>query len=355
MKQSLGLIILQILGLVVSFFTIIFVASQIVPEVYAVMGVFAVVTGTMRALSGMGLESFAIRNILMWREEKQYEKIEMAVSQALFSRLIAGIVLVPIMAGYVYFISSTKFAGQYFGVFLLFIVSGLIFSFNNSISLSLLAFNRYFLSSLIDFSVNVLGHLAALYLFIHYGFNVFIITIVFLPFISFIILIKINYRWIKRIYLQNVSFLLSNVWENREFLFLEYIQYIFKSFDQLLVSIIASPQLFSVFSLAKRIEDSGEVFVDNLFDPFMQRAVEFKNNQDLLDKHIRVAKRWHQYLIAMAALFVVTFFFLKDYLIDILHLAHYSYVDIFFFFAVLSNSVYLLNKYMHNYLSFLLN
>ena len=179
MKQSIGLVILQVLELTVSFISIIYIASNIDPELYAIMGIFVTVTGTIRALSSMGLEFLSIRNILLWSETKQYEKIERLVSQALFSRLVAGFILIPAMVIYVYYISQTKFNGQYFLIFLLFVLSGLIAAFNNSLGLSLISFNRYFLSAFINFLVNVLGKLISLYLFIHHGFIIFLLSICF--------------------------------------------------------------------------------------------------------------------------------------------------------------------------------
>jgi hypothetical protein len=100
MKQSYGLIILQIIGIIVGLFSILWVAGSFPSEVYAIVGVQVVISSILVVFSNTGLGAHAIRKILLWTEVNDLVKIKKIIALAIgFRVLFATIVVLP-MIGY---------------------------------------------------------------------------------------------------------------------------------------------------------------------------------------------------------------------------------------------------------------
>ena len=71
-----------------------------------------------------------------------------------------------------------------FLLFLLMTISSVFSSLNNSLVLLYKSFNRYFSAAFISFSVNILGRLIAIFVFVNLGFESYILVIIFLPILT---------------------------------------------------------------------------------------------------------------------------------------------------------------------------
>ncbi|MFA6738575.1 MAG: hypothetical protein WCR89_07460, partial [Bacteroidales bacterium] len=69
MKQSVGLVILQIFGIILGLVSVFFVAGSLPAEEYALVGVYNVISTIVVVFSNTGFETYAIRNVLDWKEK----------------------------------------------------------------------------------------------------------------------------------------------------------------------------------------------------------------------------------------------------------------------------------------------
>ena len=88
MNQSVKLLILQFFSIGLGFFSVFFVAANIPTKLYAVVGVYEIISGISRVFSNTGLETFAIRNVLLYKKKGKFDKISELVTQSLFLRII---------------------------------------------------------------------------------------------------------------------------------------------------------------------------------------------------------------------------------------------------------------------------
>ena len=144
MNQSLALVILQVFGVVLGFVSVFYVAGTLSAEVYAVVGIYNVISIFIVVFSNTGIETHGIRNILALQETGENIKIKLIVTQAILYRIILACFVVLPMIVYAIYVSKQKFEGQYLELFVFMGLFGIAKAINDSTLLLLRAFNKYF-------------------------------------------------------------------------------------------------------------------------------------------------------------------------------------------------------------------
>ena len=82
-KNSFLIILIQITGIVLGFISIYFVAGDMAPEVYSLVGVFTIVSGVVLVFSNFGVETTMLREALYWKGIGDNEKVIEYTTQAI--------------------------------------------------------------------------------------------------------------------------------------------------------------------------------------------------------------------------------------------------------------------------------
>lgn len=350
MRQSIGLVILQIFGIVLGLVSVFWVAGSLPPEEYAIVGIYNIISTLILVFSNTGIETHAIRNVLAWKEEGKIDQLKLTVTQSITYRTIfASIVFLPII-GYSAYISTHKFNGQYFGLFILMGFLSISKATNDATVLILRSFNKYLAAALVTYTVNVFGKIVALLLFIKYGFLIYIYMIMLLPLITTIpvlLMIKDNidfkgvFKW---------SNFKTGVVESKYFAFSSYISYIFNFLDQLLVSIFMSAEILGTFSVAKNILSMAKTFIENIFDPMIQNLVSVKQNMEVFKLKLKRVFKIRNILLYVSILFIPLVYFTIGNILNILQINHYPFLNYFIVFIYLSQVVHIAMKVKYNYI-----
>lgn len=353
MNQSVKLIFLQFLSLGLGLFSVFYIAATIPPKLYAIIGVYEIITTIAIVFSSTGIETIALRNILLWKKEKKINKISEVISHSLILRLFFMLILIFPLMIYAYYMSKVKFNNEYLYLFILMSISSVFSALNNSLEIILKSFNKYFLAALIPFSVNILGRLLALILFIYYGFEFYIYVIMLLPiFITLFVVLKIK-KWI--IFTGNIKrkTLLMNFKTAKHFKFSTYVTYIYDRLDQLLISVFFSTELLGSYTIAKRILSLGVTIVKNIFNPMIQKLVNFKNHFVELERNILKIMKIRNYLLLLIVFGFPLVYYCTTGLIEIMGLDKYKYLNYFIISIYLSFFFYVLMKVKFTIISLL--
>lgn len=350
MKQSIGLIILQIFGIALGLVSVFWVAGSLPAREYAIVGIYNIISTLILVFSNTGFETHAIRNVLAWKEKGETDKIKLLITQAItFRTLIAGVIFIPII-GYAAYISSSKFDGQHFGLFILMGFLSISKATNDATVLLLRAFNKYFTAALVSYSVNVFGKLLALLLFIKYGFSVYIYTIMLIP---LIITLPVIYMLRSNISFKGVfirSNIIKGVAEAKFFAVSSYISYVFNFMDILLVSIFLNAEVLGSFTVAKNILAMARTFIENIFDPMIQNLVSFKQNAEQFKIKLNKIFKIKNILLIISIIFIPLVLLFINKVLVLLHISHYPYLSYFVIFIYLSQVALIAAKTKYNYI-----
>lgn len=353
MKQSLGLIILQIVNLLVGFLTFSYIVTKVDPITYSLIGINVVIISIIVAFSNSGLDTIGIRNILLWEANLQFKRVSVYISQILFMRtLIATFLQVVIIVPYCMYISHYNYDGKYFFYFILFGISGIVSAVNDSLRLILKSFNHYFYSSLNQTIVNTIGKIVAIYLFILYGFDAYILTVIMIPVLASIpLIIFLKHRIILR-YAYNFKSLKSKILQSRHFVFSSYVSYLYESADQLIVSLVLKPEIFASYSIGKTVIGITKNLIENVFDNLTQSLVKYRLKLDLFQNNFEKIIRIQNWLILASTFSFIILIFSFDYFIEYFNLNKYPYIKYMVLFGILSQLFYLLYKVKLNFFAF---
>jgi O-antigen/teichoic acid export membrane protein len=351
MKQSTYLVVLQIISISLGLISVFWIASSLPAQVYAVTAIYTVINSLIIVFSNTGLETYAIRNILAWEQNNEYGKIKMILTQAIFLRIIVAFILVAPMIAYCYYISAYKFGGEYLSIFITMVFFGVISSINESMILILKSFNKYFSAALIVFVISVVGRILALILFIKFGFIIYIYTIILLPLATIIPVFIMLRKWINPKLLLNRQKLFINLKLSKSFTFSAYISYMFNYVDQLLVTIFLTPELISSFSVGKRIFLMAKQFIENVFDPQLQKLITVKNNIKELQIRFDKITKTKNILLIIGILTIPLIILSLNPIIKFIGLTQYPDLYYLVITIFLSQLLHLALKVKYNYIS----
>ncbi|MBH0019499.1 oligosaccharide flippase family protein [Pseudoalteromonas sp. SWXJ133] len=339
LKQSYFYLILQLFNVFVGLFVALFIARNVDMETFAVFSIYSIVLALFTTFTFLGYENVLIRNVLHWKKHGQINKIKNLVSNAIVSRIVTSLLLqIPIFI-YLFYLSATKFNNEYFMLLCSFNLAGIFSALSNANGLILKAFNRFVLSFSIITISSLLGRLIAIVVFLHFGFDGFILTLIIVPFLTFII----SVYFIKEFFsFKHISY--KYFWKFKRykyFIFSGYLNYFKVSIDQLLVSIFLSAEILAVYNLAKKVEDIGRTVISSFFEASLQKLIFYKS-----DRTKSVQYKNKIYLIKYIFLaFIIFFVLIFDYfvgdIIKVLGLEHYKYLDSYLIIASWTPVLYL--------------
>lgn len=321
MKQSFVLIFVQLLAVIVGLFTTLFMAVKLPPELFAIIGIHAISTSVIVTFSNTGLETLALRNILFWKKNNKFRIIDLITTQAVMSRAFMSIFYACIFVVYSFYISLVKFNGEYLVFFLLFVVSGVFMSINDSLRLILKANNRFVEAVTSAYYVSVFGKLIAVFLFVKIGLEAYLYTVILLPLTVFPYLFILNKKNIKAKHINRGMF--SHILKSKDLAFSSYFSYFIKSVDQLLVSLFMSPEFLGVFSLAKKLVEFLKTFIANFFDPVLQKFIRDKGNFDALMPKLKAIHQWKIVFVLLLIILIVFVYLFGDIIIQKASLTKY--------------------------------
>lgn len=351
MKQSIALVILQIISIVLGFVSVFWIASSLPADVYAVTAIYAVISSILLVFSNTGLETYAIRNVLAWEQNKEYEKIKLIITQAVVLRIVLATVLVVPTIGYCYYISKYKFDNQYLSLFITMTFLSIASASSDSMMLILKSFNKYFTAAFAVFVLRVVGKIVALLLFIKYGFDVYIHTVIFLPVIIIIPILFMIGKWIKPNLLFQKRQLIANLKLSKAFTFSAYISYIFNYSDQFLVTVFMTPEMIASFSIGKRLFNMAKQFIENIFDPQLQKLVKVKSNIQQIQLGLNNIFRIRNILLIASVLMTPVLFVSINPIISWIGLLQYPYLNYLLVIIFFSQVLHLTMKVKSNFIS----
>jgi len=341
MKQSVGLIILQFFGIALGLISTFWVAGSISSDLYAVVGIQTVISSITTVFSNTGIETYAIRNVLAWREANKDDIIKITVSRAILIRTFIALVLTLPLYIYIKWLSIHKFNGQHYKIFILMVIFSVFSALNDSFILILKAFNRYLVAAFISYFTNVFGRIIALIIFLKYGFFVYIYLIISLPIITTIPVIFMLKEWLKFKGILDIKQIIKDLKLAREFGLSAYINYLFNYFDQLAVSILLTPEILGSYTIGKRFWSITKQFIENIFDPLTQNLIKYKNTPQKINvRLIKIYKLKNIFFSFSLLIFPIIFCFLDEFL-KLLNIYHYPYLLNYILFIYISNIIFI--------------
>jgi O-antigen/teichoic acid export membrane protein len=351
MKQSIALVILQIINIVIGFVSVFWIAASLPADVYAITAIYAVISSFLLVFSNTGLETYALRNVLAWQQNNETEKIDLVITQAVILRTAIAMLLVVPSVGYCYFISQYKYNGEYFSLFLTMAFLSITSATSDSMMLILKSFNKYFEAALGVFVIRVAGRIIALLLFIKYGFEVYIHTVIFLPLLVIFPIYFMIGKWIKPRLIFNIKKLISNLKISKAFTYSAYLSYFYGYSDQLLVTIFLSPELTGSFSIGKRLFNLAKQFIENIFDPQLQKLVKLKNDPKQIKLGLNKIYNVQNILLIIGIIMLPVILFLIDPIILWIGLEQYIHLNYLLVIIFISQLIHLIMKVKYNFIS----
>lgn len=341
MKTSLILLLIQFLNILTGFFSIYFVASNISPELYSIIGLNAIICAFVTTFSFIGYENVLSRNILYWQRIGCKNKIKYIISNTLYSKVILSFLIMGVMTIYVKLYSDYKLDSNYLIELSICTLGSLFYSLNTSFTLIQRGFNRFISAAICSLITGTLLKALALVIFNYYGFIYFIYVTAFSPIIItiyFYISLRdhIKYKYfnlkIKTIFIKNKNFIASN-----------YLNFTKNFLDQIIISIFLSPDIFSTYTLMKRLEDILRLIIENIFDPLSQKLVFFKNTPELKIKKQKIQKICNILILTSIILTIISIPYIPNF-IEISHLKKYPFLEFSIIIVIVSQIFYLISK-----------
>ena len=356
MKENFKIIILQITSILLGLASVFIIAGSLPPEVYAIIGVQAVVISIITVFSNIGLDTYAFRNLLYWKENNEIEKIKIIITQSIFSRLVISLLLFIIaIIPYIFFMSINKVSAEY--QWLLFLVG--FFSIFNSVFdstiLILKGLGKYFIALLLSYSISIFIRLLALILFNYFGFVVYIIVVSLSPIFALIVALYILKDYLAIRVLNKYKIFIKNIMKSYKFALASYISYPFKYLDSLLVSIVLPAEIFGSFTFAKKLVTIITPFIDNFFDPMLQKTVQYKGDLKAMRGILNKIENIQRKLLVVYFVIATGIIYNLSAIIEIAGFVEYKYLEYYFVELVFVLFIYLAYKVQYNFIALIYN
>ncbi len=326
MKQSFYLIAMQITSIVITTFTIFFIAVKIPASAYAVVGINTVITSFILVFSNTGIETIGLRNFLFWKSINKHKQIKIITTQAFIIRLTASLIVGILIIPYILFISANKFGHNNLHFFIIFIFSGIFMALNDCFGLILKGHNKFIQSAFSLYIVSVLGKLLALILFLKYGLDMYLYTISIIPLFAFIYLIFLNKEDIDFKYIGSIKLIKSTLIKSKHFAFSSYVTFLISNLDQFIISIFMPVDFIGVFGLIKQIKAMASTFISNFFDPMLQKTVIYKGDFPKMKPYLSKIIKMRNVSVILSVISLIMLFIFGEQLISLSGLKSYPYL-----------------------------
>lgn len=352
LKKSIYIVLIQVIGIALGFASVFFVAGDMEPEVYSIIGIYQIVCNISMVFTGWGIESILTREAMYWNRQGEHERVKEYTTQAILSKVVSGMVVVPVIIIYLMIMNKVKYNSEYTLLFLCLAVGAVSNYLIDSMRNIVRAEGGYvFVQVMSTLNTTILKFFGIILYFL-FGVDCYLYFYVLsaLP-ILLIFIIKCS----TNISLRYVQFkpMLMRVWEARYLWLKADLEYVRSNVDSLLVSLLFPTAIMGSYSLYKSLEQMMRNFIEGFFDVLSQHTVQFKGNEDALlkqEKKIKFARNISMLVIMAGILIYVP---KMSWWIDIMNLSNYGGIEWFVLCVALGGMLYLMGKYEINAISFL--
>lgn len=345
------MVLIQFIGVLLSFVTLYFIVGDMTPEVYSLVGTYTVILGVVNTFSHLGIETVMMRETLYWTEHNDTQKVVEYATQSMFSRIFGYIILLPLLLIYIFYIDYTKYDHQYLFLLFMFLIGALASTLNDCMSLIVRSKGGYVFAQFAKTLNNSIVKTFGLILYLKFGAAVYL----YFFSLSSVPLFILFYLYVHKSFSSNfIQFkpMLKKVWESR-FLWLRTDLDYFKNYaDSILVSILFPAHIMGIYSLYKALENMAKDFIEGFFDVLSQNLVRFKGNYDRLCKEEKKYNMIRAAILGFVVIVGVVFAIYSSQIISICNLSNYDHaaelVQCVFIVAI----IYILGKYEINILAF---
>ena len=346
-KKSFIIIAIQGLSILLGLVTIYLVAGNMAPEVYSLVGIYSIVGNLIHTFTHLGLETVMMREALYWEKNKELEKIKEYTTQSVVSRIFGLIILAPFIIAYLTYLNVYKYDYLQTSLFIAFFFGGAVSSLNDAMTLIVRSQGGYVFAQAASMANSYVIKFLGLGLYFIYGDRVYLYFygLSSIP-LSIIYFIKLRKKFSFKYFNFKTMF---NKIKDSKFLWLKsYLDYAKMNADSLLVSAIFPLEIMGSYTIFKRLEQVSKSFIEGFFDVLSQHTVKYKGDYDKLtlqEKKIKIAI----YIIIAIIVFLTFIYWLNpEYIIKIIHLSKYSYIDILLFNVAVISICHLFGKYEIN-------
>lgn len=351
LKKSIWVVLIQFIGVLLSFVTLYFIVGDMTPEVYSLVGTYTVILGVVNTFSHLGIETVMMRETLYWTEHNDTQKVVEYATQSMFSRIFGYIILLPLLLIYIFYIDYTKYDHQYLFLLFMFLIGALASTLNDCMSLIVRSKGGYVFAQFAKTLNNSIVKTFGLILYLKFGAAVYL----YFFSLSSVPLFILFYLYVHKSFSSNfIQFkpMLKKVWESR-FLWLRTDLDYFKNYaDSILVSILFPAHIMGIYSLYKALENMAKDFIEGFFDVLSQNLVRFKGNYERLCKEEKKYNMIRAAILGVVVIVGVVFAIYSSQIISICNLSNYDHaaelVQCVFIVAI----IYILGKYEINILAF---
>jgi O-antigen/teichoic acid export membrane protein len=343
-KQSLGLVSLQIVSILIGVFSFVFVAKNVNPNTYSLVAISTMIITIVTIFSTTGLEQFNLRHLLGWEVTKNTQRIKILIQLSILSRVYLSIFINILLIPLYFYLSIFQYDGNYLTLFLSVGVASIFSSITDSIYQIYRSLNRALKFQSVSIVTNSIFKILAISLFMKLGIEFFIlIGLIGNLFLVGYFLFEFSKKYSIELYFQtNIKFVLSKLRKSNIRIFRRsaYISYLYRSSDQLVVSIFAPPSIIGSYGFCKNILDLSNVLLQNIFDPLIQRLVEFRNNSNKYNSYLNKVIKTRNLLMIFMLILLPLFYFEEMIL---LNFNQYPNILSYLIFIYFSQFLYLAN------------
>lgn len=349
-KKSFIIVLIQILGAAAGFLSLYFVAGDMEPEVYSLVGVYGVLSGITLTFTDLGIETTMMREALYWIQKGEKEKVAEYSTQAIVSRMLGLLLVMPFLAVYLRYINVSKYNGEYGWLLLIFLIGSAASSLNDAMSLMVRAQGGYVFSQLIKTINNYFLKFFGIILYFWSGAEIYLIFygLSSLPLLLiFAIRLRKNFN-IKYIKLKETIgkiYTARYLWLKTDF------DYFKANVDSLLVSAIFPSSIMGAYTIFKNLENMMRIFIEGFFDVLSQNLVKYKGNIEELKKREKKIKVVRNIIIGIVMMGAAVFMASPSFFIRLVHLERYPYMKEMILCVAVLAIVYLIGKYEINMLA----
>ena len=343
-KQSFWLVLFQAINLVITFFTTFYIAGHLPSELYAVISITTVVSSILASFSFTGIENYVARNYLYWKESNKMKYARIMTTNAIFYRYLFSLVLLIPIFIYVYYISVSKFNGEYLVFFIYYSVLCTLSVVVDVMNIILRSQNRFVAAGLYTLVGSFIQRVLTLIVFILCGFDVFL----FCYGISTVLIFMLQYKEVRKNF--SIKFIIPVpcffrlLKSHRHLLYSSYVSFFSSSFDNFVVSLLLRPELIGSYNIIKRIYSIARSTVDYLVDPTFNLLIKYKANIKQQRKQFKEVNKVYNVIIATLLVGFVVFYLGNDWIINLLGITHYPYIREYSLFAYLAVILYVVMK-----------
>lgn len=346
-KKGIKVVFIQLLGIAIGVVSLFYIAGEMPPEVYSLIGIYALITGIVTTFSHLGLETRMMREALMWMNTGNMERVKEYTTQSFVSRMISMIILTPFVLVFLYYINETKYEGKYTLILLTFYVSALLSAFIDSMSIIVRSQGGYVFSTFVRTMNTDIVKILGILFFWAYGASAYLYFYALSSLPLFLI-----FLWkvcpcmsLKYIKLNSAK---EKILRNKYLWLRTDVDY-FKTYaDSLLVSIVFPPAIMGSYTIYKTLENMCRSMIEGFFDVLAQETVKYKGDYGNLVLVERKIKKVRNLFLLLCIIGVVIFAFNSDWIIALLRLNHYEYITEIFYCVFAVSAIYLIGKYEIN-------